>query len=203
MSDTNKDIQDLRKQQYKRNSVVSSFALIGALSGFLIARSYKTKIWVKITSTILGATILGLPVFLITRKKYQERKKSIKEKLDINIKVSGGKINIKPNTLTASNQAKVQTIISNIEKANEQVFTKQERPKIEEYFTNLSDEDITTWVRLSQSLNDKKIATLPNNEKQKYLKDKYNLDINESSELLMRYMDFLVAFPKVDNTKQA
>lgn len=204
MSDIlNKDIQDLRNQQFKRNLTVSSFAIVGSVAGFLIARSYKSKTWVKIVSTIVSATIMGLPVFLITRKKYAERNKAIKEKSDLTIKVSDGKINLKPNVLTATNQAKIETIIDNIEKANEETFTKQERPKIEGYFSSLSDEDLTMWVKLSQSLTDKKIQTLQDNQKAKYLKDKYGIDIKKSGEMLMNYMDFIISKPTNDNTKQA
>lgn len=159
--------------------------------------------WVKILSIILGATVMGLPVFLITRKKYAERNKAIKEKSDLTIKVTDGKINIKPNVLTATNQAKIQEIVNNIETANEQSFTKQERPRIESYFETLPDEDLTLWVRLSKSLTDKKIQTLQDNQKEKYLKDKYNLDIKKSSEILMHYMDFMLGKTNEQNNKQA
>lgn len=198
-----KDLQDLRNQQFKRNLTISSFAMLGGLAGFLIARSYKSKIWLKITSTILGATIFAFPVLLITRKKYQERKKAIKEKLDINIKVNDGKINISPNVLNATKEAKVQTIVSNIEKANEQVFTKQERPKIESYFNLLSEEELTTWVNLSNFLTDDKATTLPDNQKEKYMKDKYGLDFKKTGEMLMKYMDFVLGVGTKNNTKQA
>ena len=198
-----KEIQELRNQQYKRNTTISLFAVMGGVAGFLIARSYKSKMWVKILSTILGATVMGLPVFLITRKKYAERNKAIKEKSDLTIKVTDGKINIKPNVLTATNQAKIQEIVNNIETANEQSFTKQERPRIESYFEILPDEDLTLWVRLSKSLTDKKIQTLQDNQKEKYLKDKYNLDIKKSSEILMHYMDFMLGKTNEQNNKQA
>jgi hypothetical protein len=199
-----KDIQDLRNQQFKRNLIVSSFAIVGGVAGFLITRANKSKTWVKIGSVLLGAVIVGLPVMLLTRKKYQERKKAIKDKSDLTIKVTEGKINIKPNVLTATNQAKIETIITNIEKANNENFTKQERPRIEDYFSKLSDEELTTWVKLSQSLTDKKIQTLPDNQKEKYLKDKYGLDIKNSANLLMKYMDFVVENPTIENvsTKQ-
>ena len=198
-----KEIQELRNQQYKRNTTISLFAVMGGVAGFLIARSYKSKMWVKILSIILGATVMGLPVFLITRKKYAERNKAIKEKSDLTIKVTDGKINIKPNVLTATNQAKIQEIVNNIETANEQSFTKQERPRIESYFETLPDEDLTLWVRLSKSLTDKKIQTLQDNQKEKYLKDKYNLDIKKSSEILMHYMDFMWGKTNEQNNKQA
>jgi hypothetical protein len=198
-----KEIQELRNQQYKRNTTISLFAVMGGVAGFLIARSYKSKMWVKILSIILGATVMGLPVFLITRKKYAERNKAIKEKSDLTIKVTDGKINIKPNVLTATNQAKIQEIVNNIETANEQSFTKQERPRIESYFETLPDEDLTLWVRLSKSLTDKKIQTLQDNQKEKYLKDKYNLDIKKSSEILMHYMDFMLGKTNEQNNKQA
>ena len=198
-----KEIQELRNQQYKRNTTISLFAVMGGVAGFLIARSYKSKMWVKILSIILGATVMGLPVFLISRKKYAERNKAIKEKSDLTIKVTDGKINIKPNVLTATNQAKIQEIVNNIETANEQSFTKQERPRIESYFETLPDEDLTLWVRLSKSLTDKKIQTLQDNQKEKYLKDKYNLDIKKSSEILMHYMDFMLGKTNEQNNKQA
>jgi hypothetical protein len=198
-----KDIQDLRNQQFKRNLTLSSFAILGGLSGFLIARSYKSKTFVKITSAFLGATILALPIFLLTRKKYQERTKAIKEKSDLTIKVNEGKINISPNALTATKEAKVQTIVSNIEKANEQAFTKQERPKIEGYFNLLSEEDLTTWVKLSNFLIDDNVITLPENQREKYMKDKYGLDFKKTGEMMMKYMDFVMGVGTKNNTKQA
>jgi hypothetical protein len=197
------EVKQLRRAQTNRNIVVSAFALTGIISGFLIARKFKKSLLIKSLLSLGGGLALGLPVYLLTLKKYKQRRTAIRQKMDINVKVSDGKIVLKPNTLTATKEVQIQSIISNIEKANEQAFTKQERPKIEGYFNLLSEEDLTTWVKLSNFLMDDNVITLPENQREKYMKDKYGLDFKKTGEMMMKYMDFVMGVGTKNNTKQA
>jgi hypothetical protein len=74
-----KDNADLQKQNNKRNFVIAGFMIAGAVGGFVIAKSMKTKTLVQIGATLGGSLLLGVPVLLITRKKALERTKKIKE----------------------------------------------------------------------------------------------------------------------------
>ena len=53
--------------------------IAGAVGGFVIAKSMKTKTLVQIGATVGGSLLLGVPVLLMTRKKAVERTKKIKE----------------------------------------------------------------------------------------------------------------------------
>jgi hypothetical protein len=77
-----KDNADLQKQNNKRNFVIAGFMIAGAVGGFVIAKSMKTKTLVQIGATLGGSLLLGVPVLLMTRKKAVERTKKIKENED-------------------------------------------------------------------------------------------------------------------------
>jgi hypothetical protein len=78
-----KDNADLQKQNNKRNFVIAGFMIAGAVGGFVIAKSMKTKTLVQIGATVGGSLLLGVPVLLMTRKKAVERTKKIKENEEI------------------------------------------------------------------------------------------------------------------------
>lgn len=193
------EVKELRRAQVNRNIVVSAFALTGIISGFLIARKFKKSLLIKSLSSLGGGLALGLPVYLLTLKKYKQRRTAIRQKMDINVKVSDGKIVLKPNTLTATKEVQIQNIISNIEKANEEPFKSKDRTNIENYFRGLSDSNLLIWVKLSQSLLDKELLKLSDIQKKDYLKKKYGLDIENSSKLLEDYMNFLISSETKNN----
>ena len=74
------DIKDLKAQQRKRNLVVFGYMVVGAVGGYLIGKYLKLSPLKKATVTIVGSLALGGSVLLLTKKKAQARKESIKTK---------------------------------------------------------------------------------------------------------------------------
>ena len=72
-----KENADLQKQNRKRNFVIGGFMVVGAVTGFVIAKSMKGKSLVKVGATIGGSLLLGVPVLLMTRKKALLRNQKI------------------------------------------------------------------------------------------------------------------------------
>ena len=80
MSDKTKEnrVATLKKQTRNRNIYIAGAMVVGALGGFLIAKSLKTKMLPLVLSTVGGSLVLGVPAILFTAKDAKTRKEEIK-----------------------------------------------------------------------------------------------------------------------------
>ena len=189
MPDTNldKEIKDLKSKQTKRNLLVGGLMITGAAAGFLISLKMKQSTAIKVVSTIGGSLILGLPVLLLTNKKYKERRQQIRDKRDVSIKVTLGEVVIKPKEIlpTGDRGSKIQMILTNLRKKSDSDPTGRPN-KLEEdknnvaYLLTLTDQELTFWVKWSNAMLDKSLETMSEEAVTKILKTKYDIDYKEA-----------------------
>lgn len=74
------DIKELQAQQRKRNMVIASYVVIGAIGGYFLGRSLKLTTWAKVYTTVGGSLLLGGTTYLLTKSKAERRNASIAEK---------------------------------------------------------------------------------------------------------------------------
>jgi len=80
MADKTKEnrVATLKKQTRNRNIYIAGAMVVGALGGFLIAKSLKTKMLPLVLSAVGGSLVLGVPAILFTAKDAKTRKEEIK-----------------------------------------------------------------------------------------------------------------------------
>lgn len=189
-ADLEKEIKDLRNQQTKRNLLVGGLMIVGAAGGFLLTRKMKTTTLIKTVSTIGGSLLLGLPVLLITNKKYKERKQIISDKQETSIKISGAKV------IVSDKDSKIQTILSNLKKLSPEKSTPDEDKTNIAYLSSLNDQELNFWVKLSNAMLDKSLDAMSEEDRIKALKVKYDIDYKEAQMAMDKMLSTMVGLIK-------